>query len=195
MNNRFKSRLKQRNKRKKQPRRHRKPRFDNRKRESGWLAPSVQHRLDFTVKEIKRLYDFLPISKLVIEVSPFDNQKLLNPNIKPWEYNQGLMNGFKTVKDYLLSCDNCRDALDGKQYPPSQLRVHHLIQRKDGGTNQPDNLVLISDINHNQANHVNGTLARLAENRQKTIDFRGAYFMSLLATRSDSKSYTDLQYL
>ena len=165
--------------------RHRKPRFDNRKRKSDWLAPSVQHRLDFTIKEIKRLYDFLPISKLVIEVSPFDNQKLLNPNIKPWEYGQGKMHGFKTVKDYLLSRDNCRDALDGKQYPPSQLRVHHLIQRKDGGTNQPDNLVLISDVHHNQANHVNGTLAKLAENRQNTINFKGAYFMSLLATRLD----------
>lgn len=165
--------------------RYRKPRFDNRKRKSGWLAPSIQHRLDFTIKEIKRLYDFLPISKLVIEVSPFDNQKLLNPNIKSWEYGQGKMNGFKTVKDYLLNRDNCRDALDGKQYPPSQLRVHHLIQRKDGGTNQPDNLVLISDVHHNQVNHVNGTLAKLAENRQKTIDFKGAYFMSLLATRLD----------
>ena len=175
--------------------RHRKPRFDNRKRKAGWLAPSVQHRLDFTIKEIKRLYDFLPISRLVIEVSPFDNQKLLNPNIKPWEYGQGLMHGFKTIKDYLLSRDNCRDALDGKQYPPSQLRVHHLIQRKDGGTNQPDNLVLISDINHNQANHVNGTLAKLAENRQKTINFRGAYFMSLLATRLDDyfDEYTTTQ--
>lgn len=175
--------------------RHRKPRFDNRRRKPGWLAPSVRHRLDFTIKEIKRLYDFLPISRLVIEVSPFDNQKLLNPNIKPWEYGQGKMRGFKTIKDYLLSRDNCRDALDGKQYPPSQLRVHHLIQRKDGGTNQPDNLVLISDVNHNQANHVNGTLAKLVENRQKTIDFRGAYFMSLLATRLDDyfDEYTTTQ--
>ena len=163
--------------------RHRKARFNNRRRKDGWLAPSVQHRLDFTIKEIKRLYTFLPIAKLVVEVTPFDNQKLLNPNIKPWEYTQGKMHGFKTIKDYLLARDNYRDALDGKQYPASQLRVHHLVQRKDGGTNQPDNLVLLSDINHTQANHHNGILAKLIENCQKALDYRGAYFMSVLATK------------
>jgi len=163
--------------------RYRKARFDNRKRKDGWLAPSIQHRLDFTIKEIKRLYTFLPINNLVVEVTPFDNQKLLNPNIKNWQYQKGKMYGFKTIKDYLLARDNYRDALDGKQYPASQLRVHHLAQRKDGGSNQPDNLVLLSDVNHNQANHNNGVLAKLRQNRQKTIDYRGAYFMSILATR------------
>ena len=163
--------------------RHRKARFDNRRRKEGWLAPSVQHRLDFTISEIKRLYTFLPIAKLVVEVTPFDNQKLVNPNIKPWEYTHGKMHGFKTIKDYLLARDNYRDALDGKQYPASQLRVHHLVQRKDGGTNQPDNLVLLSDINHSQANHNNGSLAKLRENRQKMLDYRGAYVMNILATR------------
>ena len=163
--------------------RYRQARFNNRRRKDGWLAPSIQHRLDFTIKEIKRLYTFLPITNLVVEVTPFDNQKLLNPNIKGWQYQKGKMYGFKTIKDYLLARDNYRDALDGKQYPASQLRVHHLVQRKDGGSNQPDNLVLLSDVNHNQANHNNGVLAKLRQNRQKAIDYRGAYFMSVLATR------------
>ena len=163
--------------------RYRQKRFNNRRRKPNWLAPSVQHRLDFTIKEIKRVYNFLPITNLVVEVSPFDNQKLVNPTIKPWQYTQGKMHGFKTVKDYLLARDNYRDALDGKQYPESQLRIHHLVQRKDGGSNQPDNLILLSDVHHNQANHVNGTLAKLRNNRQKMIDYPGAYFMSILAAR------------
>ena len=163
--------------------RYRQVRFNNRRRKPGWLAPSIQHRLDFTIKEIKRVYNFLPVTNLVVEVSPFDNQRLANPNIKPWQYTQGKMHGFKTVKDYLLARDNYRDALDGKQYPASQLRVHHLVQRKDGGSNQPDNLILLSDVHHNQANHVNGTLAKLRNNRQKMIDYRGAYFMNILAAR------------
>lgn len=175
--------------------RYRKARFDNRKHKDGWLAPSIQHRLDFTIKEIKRLYTFLPIANLVVEVTPFDNQKLLNPNIQGWQYQKGKMYGFKTIKDYLLARDNYRDALDGKQYPASQLRVHHLVQRKDGGSNQPDNLVLLSDVNHNQANHNNGVLAKLRENRQKTLDYCGAYFMSILATRLSNyfDNYTTTQ--
>ena len=163
--------------------RYRKPRFNNRRRKVGWLAPSVQHRLEFTIREIQRIYKFLPISQLVVEVSPFDNQKLANPDIKPWKYTQGEMHGYRTLKDYLLARDHNRDALDGRVYPAAQLRVHHLVQRKDGGTNQPDNLVLLSDVHHNQANHVNGILAKLAANRQQMIDYRGAYFMSLLASR------------
>ena len=175
--------------------RYRQARFNNRRRKDGWLAPSIQHRLDFTIKEIKRLYKFLPITNLVVEVTPFDNQKLLNPSIKSWQYTQGKMHGFKTIKNYLLARDNYRDALDGKQYPASQLRVHHLVQRKDGGSNQPDNLVLLSDVNHNQANHNNGVLAKLRQNRQKTIDYRGAYFMSILATRLSNyfEHYTTTQ--
>lgn len=175
--------------------RYRKARFDNRKRKDGWLAPSTQHRLDFTIKEIKRIYNYLPISKLVVEVSPFDNQKLANPNIKPWQYTQGKMQGFKDIKEYLLARDGNRDALDGKVYPASQLRVHHLVQRKDGGTNQPDNLVLLSDHNHNQANHVNGTLAKLAINYQQMINYKGAYFMSVLVSRLPNyfDSYVETQ--
>ena len=175
--------------------RHRQARFNNRKRKANWLAPSIQHRLDFTIKEIKRVYDFLPITNLVVEVTPFDNQKLINPKIKPWEYTQGKMHGYKTIKEYLLARDNYRDALDGKQYPASQLRVHHLVQRKDGGTNQPDNLVLLSNVHHNQANHVNGTLAKLRNNRQKIIDYQGAYFMSVLAMRLSNyfDNYTTTQ--
>ena len=42
---------------------------------------------------------------------------------------------------------------------------------------------MLSDVHHNQANHVNGTLAKLRNNRQKMIDYHGAYFMSVLAAR------------
>ncbi|MBO9106931.1 MAG: RRXRR domain-containing protein, partial [Escherichia coli] len=59
---------------------------------------------------MQRLYRFLPISQLVVEVSPFDNQKLANPDIKLWEYTQGKMHGYQTIKDYLLARDHNRDA-------------------------------------------------------------------------------------
>lgn len=35
--------------------RHRKPRFDNRKRSERWLAPSIQHKLDSHIKLIEGL--------------------------------------------------------------------------------------------------------------------------------------------
>lgn len=49
--------------------RHHKARFDNRRRPDGWLAPSIQHYIDFTVNEILRIQNFLPISKVILETS------------------------------------------------------------------------------------------------------------------------------
>ncbi|MED4273707.1 RNA-guided endonuclease IscB [Weissella confusa] len=164
--------------------RYRAPRFDNRRREPGWLVPSIQHRLDFTVKEIKRLDTFLPITRRVIEVAPFDNQKLANPNIKPWEYSQGAMQGERSLKRHILKRDGYRDVVDGKVYPESQLVVHHIDMRGKAGTNQPDNLVTVSIFNHTAANHLpGGPLYNLMQTRKARIDYRGAFFMSVLAAR------------
>jgi hypothetical protein len=42
--------------------RYRKARFDNRKVDKGWLAPSIQHKLDRHIRFIDKLKSILPIS-------------------------------------------------------------------------------------------------------------------------------------
>lgn len=49
--------------------RYRKPRFNNRKRKEGWLAPSIQHKLDSHIRFIDKLKSILPISKVIVEVA------------------------------------------------------------------------------------------------------------------------------
>src|SRR5947209_12329169 len=49
--------------------RYRKARFDNRRRSQGWLAPSVQHKVDVHLKTIKRMHQLLPVSNTTIEVA------------------------------------------------------------------------------------------------------------------------------
>jgi RRXRR protein len=66
--------------------RYRKARFDNRRRSEGWLAPSVQHKVDVHLKTIKRMHQLLPVSKTTIEVAQFDIQKIKNPEIEGKEY-------------------------------------------------------------------------------------------------------------
>lgn len=58
--------------------RYRKPRWNNRTKSKpqGWLAPSLQHKLDSHIKFIESLYNILPISKTIIEVANFDIQNL-----------------------------------------------------------------------------------------------------------------------
>ncbi|MGN1392161.1 MAG: RNA-guided endonuclease IscB, partial [Sharpea porci] len=40
--------------------RYREPRFDNRRRKDGWLAPSVQNKVDTHLTAIRRVHEILP---------------------------------------------------------------------------------------------------------------------------------------
>ena len=153
--------------------RHRAPRFDNRKH--ARYVPSIKRKLDFQIKEIARISEFLPVNTYIFEGSIFDINKLT--------HHMQQQKGYNKVLDFLYARDNGCDALDGKQYPKSDLVVHHLVHRANGGTNNPDNLVLLTRWHHNQANHTNGLLDELTKKRQQTfknVDTCGAYFMNIL---------------
>ena len=83
--------------------RYRKPRYLNRKKPSGWLAPSVQHKVDSHIKMINQMYQILPIKRLTIEVAQFDTQLLKNPEIRGVEYQQGEQLGFWNTRSMYCS--------------------------------------------------------------------------------------------
>src|SRR2546421_5745934 len=133
-------------------RRHRKTRyrkapFHNRRRSEGWLAPSVQHKVDVHLKTIKRMHQLLPVSKTTIEVAQFDIQKFTNPEIEGKEYQQGPQLGFWNVREYVLwrdghTCQWCK----GKS-KDAVLNVHHIESRKTGG-DSPANLITLCETCH-----------------------------------------------
>lgn len=127
--------------------RYRKARFDNRKREDKWLAPSVQNRVDAHLKVIRNVHKILPIAKTTIEVAQFDAQLIKNPNIRSVDYQRGEQMGFWNVREYVLArdghkCQHCH----GKSKDPI-LNVHHLESRKTGG-NAPNNLITLCETCH-----------------------------------------------
>ena len=127
--------------------RYRKSRFDNRKRKDGWLAPSIEQKVESHLKVIRLAHKLLPITKTTIEVAQFDAQKIKNPDIKGDEYQQGEQMGFWNVREYVLArdghkCIHCK----GKSRDPI-LNVHHLESRKTGG-NSPSNLVTLCETCH-----------------------------------------------
>src|SRR6266705_3168077 len=127
--------------------RYRKARFLNRKKAQGWLAPSVQHRVDAHVKTIKLVHKLLPVSKTTLEVAQFDIQKLRNPEIEGKEYQEGLQLGFWNVREYVLFRDNhCCQWCKGKS-KDLILNVHHIESRKTGG-DSPDNLITLCETCH-----------------------------------------------
>jgi hypothetical protein len=127
--------------------RYRKPRYLNRKKPSGWLAPSVQHKVDSHIKMINKIYQILPVKRLTIEVAQFDTQLLKNPEIRGVEYQQGEQMGFWNTREYVLfrdkhTCGRCKGKSKDKI-----LTVHHMESRRTGG-DSPVNLITLCKICH-----------------------------------------------
>jgi hypothetical protein len=128
---------------------YRQARFLNRKKPEGWLAPSIQHKLDSHIKLIEGVKKILPISKTIIEVAAFDIQKIKNPDISGTGYQNGEQTGFWNTREYVLhrdghKCQNCK----GKSKDPI-LEVHHIISRQTGG-DAPGNLITLCSTCHDK---------------------------------------------
>ncbi len=119
--------------------RYRSPRFLNRTRPTGWLAPSLQHRVDNVIGWVSRLRRLAPVVAVSMELVRFDTQLLENPSISGVEYQQGTLAGYE-VKEYLLEkwgrkCAYC----DVSGLP---LNVDHIRPRSRGGSHRISNLTL-----------------------------------------------------
>lgn len=81
--------------------RYRAQRFDNRRREEGWLPPSLKSRVDNVCHQVKKVSLVSPVDTIAVETVRFDTQKLRNPEISGVEYQQGELLGYE-IREYLL---------------------------------------------------------------------------------------------
>ncbi|MGL4622474.1 MAG: RNA-guided endonuclease IscB [Chroococcidiopsis sp.] len=119
--------------------RYRQARFLNRTRPTGWLAPSLQHRVETTLTWVNRLIKLAPIGAMVQELVRFDLQQMENPEIAGVEYQQGTLYGYE-VREYLLEKWGRQCAYCGAENVP--LQVEHIQPRAKGGTDRISNLCL-----------------------------------------------------
>jgi len=119
--------------------RHRAPRFNNRTRPAGWLAPSLQHRVDTTMSWVRRLQRWVPVTAISQELVRFDMQSMENSDISGVEYQQGTLAGYE-VREYLLEKWNRTCAYCSATNVP--LQVEHIVPRAHGGSNRISNLTL-----------------------------------------------------
>ena len=129
--------------------RYRAPRFLNRvhSKHRGWLAPSVENRIQAHMSRIDAIWGLLPVTKIVIETASFDIQKIKNPDVEGTDYQQGDQLGFWNVREYVLFrdghvCQHCRGRSKDKV-----LNVHHLESRQTGG-DAPNNLITLCETCH-----------------------------------------------
>lgn len=121
--------------------RYRQPRWANRVRTEGWLPPSLKSKMDSTVKIVKQLSKILPIKKVRVEIAKFDTQKLQNPDIKGKQYQEGVLEGYDNLRAYVFERDKYTCQICKKR--GGILQTHHIKQRKDGGSDKPDNMVTV----------------------------------------------------
>ena len=157
--------------------RYRPARFLNRvsTKKKGWIVPSIEHKINSHLNIIKDLHEILPISNIIVEIASFDIQKIKNPDIKGKEYQEGEQLGFWNTREYVLfrdnhTCQHCK----GKSKDPV-LNVHHIVQRKDGGSNSPLNLITLCETCHNDYHQ-----GKIELKFKKPESFKDAAFMGIM---------------
>jgi 5-methylcytosine-specific restriction endonuclease McrA len=119
--------------------RYRAPRFLNRPKPKGWLAPSLQHRVDTTLSGVNRLKGLAPVTGIAQELMRFDLQQMENPEISGMEYQQGTLAGYET-REYLLNKWGRECAYCGAKN--TLLQVEHITPKAKGGSDRISNLTL-----------------------------------------------------
>lgn len=156
--------------------RYRKARFNNRvsSKRKGWLAPSVENKIQTHLNVVEKIHKFLPITNIVVETAAFDIQKINNPSISGSEYQQGEQLDFFNVREYVLfrdnhTCQHCKGKSKDKV-----LNVHHIESRKTGG-DSPKNLITLCETCH-KAYH----RGEFELNVKRGKSFRDAAFMGIM---------------
>ena len=158
--------------------RYRKSKFQNRvkSKHKGWLAPSIESKINSHFRVVRDVYKMIPINRIVVETASFDIQKIQNPNISGVGYQKGDQLGFDNVREYVLwrdghICQCCK----GKS-KDNILEVHHIESRKTGG-NSPSNLITLCRTCH--AGYHKGTV-KLPSKIKRGMSFRDSTFMGIM---------------
>lgn len=156
--------------------RYRKARWLNRKRKEKWLPPSIQSRIDNQINWINKFQSLLPNCNLIIEVGKFDTAKMINPDIEGDDYQKGNLYGYENKKAFIIARENNKCQICKKEYDGNGWHLHHIKQRKDGGSDRVDNLALVHLTCHEDYH-----LGRLPKFKfKKCKEYKETTFMNIL---------------
>ena len=164
--------------------RYRKPRFDNRKRSEGWLAPSLEHKKQLNISLVERYVSVIPITHATVEVGSFDTmllQAIQKGETKPEgaDYQEGPRYNLATLREAVFYRDNYTCQVCGRKITDGAiLHMHHMFYWKGRHGYKLDELVTACEKCHTPANHQKGgKLFGFGEDKE-FADLSGAAFMN-----------------
>ena len=164
--------------------RYRQARFDNRvhSKQKGWIAPSVEVKIQEHISAVLRIQKMLPIAEIHAETAEFDTQRLKameegKPVPSGTDYQKGEMYNQYNVRQYVLFRDGYKCKCCGKHGDGVKLHVHHKESRQTGG-DAPDNLITLCEDCH-KALHA-GAIHLPDGKAKRGKSYRDAAFMGIM---------------
>ena len=165
--------------------RYRKPRFDNRRRDKGWLAPSLEHKKQLNIEVVTTYAGYMPINKAYVEIGQFDTMLLKaiqEGRVVPegCDYQKGPRYNLATLREAVFYRDKYTCKVCGKnaQKDGAILRVHHMLYWKGRHGNSLNELITCCTKCHTAANHQKGGKLYGFGADKKFANLSGAAFMN-----------------
>ena len=120
-------------------------RFLNRKRPTGWITPSVRQLVQTHLSVVRRIANLLPIDSIVFEINKFAFMQLEDGTCQGVDFQNGRLKGFVNKYEYIQQRQNGLCCICEKN---KIEHYHHLVHRKNNGSDLPENLIGVCEKCH-----------------------------------------------
>lgn len=152
--------------------RYRNPRFLNRGNsiKKDRYCPTIVSKGYGHEREIEFCKKILPIKDIVLETSKFDTQLMEKPWLQQhkWAYQRGANYGYANAREHTLVRDKYTCQCCGKKN--CRLEVHHIKFRRNGGSDNLENLITLCEDCH-KAVHLGEIELKLNGKRRSTLRY------------------------
>ena len=123
--------------------------FSNRRRDNGWITPTVRQLVQTHLNKIDMICKILPVKEWTLEINKFAFMLMENDSIRGTDFQNGRMKDYKDTKEYINAmqggcCAFCNCQIE---------EYHHIIKRSKGGSNRPENIVGLCKNHHGMAHN------------------------------------------
>lgn len=167
--------------------RYRKARFDNRvhSKNKGWLAPSVEQKIQCHLTVIDKIHKILPVTNIVVEAAQFDIQLLKaleegKSTPQGTDYQKGELLGFANLREYCFwrddyTCQWCKGKSKNKI-----LHMHHWNYWNGDHTDKPSSVITLCDVCNDSKNHKPEANTLWGWKPKITKSYKDAAFMGIM---------------